>query len=308
VVVTTPPLETTARSAGDLPRISVVVPFFRAEKYIERCLAGLVGQSYPAGRFEILLVDNNSPDGSAQIAERYRGLRLLYEPTQGAYAARNRGSREAVGEIVAFTDADCVPERDWLSRLAEVLRDPQVQIAVGPAKPAGSSRLVSLVGSYEDAKERYILSGDEPLLYVGHGGNMAVRKAILEEFGPFLEHDRGSDTTLVRRVVDSRSCGAVQYVPGAEVRHLEVSRLRDYFRKLFLYGRSWRRYRRLNGARSLSSRERLGVFRATVRSQELSAGDAALLLGVLVIGLCCWCAGAAAGSGGVAIRRLRGSC
>lgn len=295
---------TVAPLAAEPPRLSVVVPFFRAERYVERCLAALVGQNYPAGRFEILPVDNNSPDDSRQIVLRHAGVRLLHEPTQGAYAARNRGWREAAGEIVVFVDADCVPAPDWLSRLAEAMRDPQVQVVVGSVKPGGSSRLVELVGAYEDGKERYILAGDEPTLYVGHAGNMAVRKAILEELGPFLEHARGSDTTLVRRIVDSKSCRAVRYAPTAEVRHLEISRLRDYFHKVFLYGRSWRTHRRVNGSRSLSSSERLSIFRTTVRGNGLRSGEAAVLLAVLLAGMCCWSAGAAAGGGASALRRV----
>jgi glycosyltransferase involved in cell wall biosynthesis len=304
MAVMAPHSATGAASSGDLPFLSVVVPFFRAERYIQRCLTALVRQSYPAGRFEILLVDNNSPDGSSQIVEQYPGLKLLHEPTQSAYAARNRGSREAAGDIVVFTDADCVAHHDWLGQLAEVMRDPQVQIVVGPTRPGDGSQLVELVGLYEDSKERYILGGDEPSLYVGHAGNMAVRKAILDEFGPFLEHDRGSDTTLVRRVVDSRSCGVVRYEPSAEVRHLEVARLRDYFRKVFLYGRSWGQHRLVNGTRPLSRDERLQVFRTTVQRNGLSRREAARLLAALLIGAACWGAGVAVGRCGPAFRRL----
>jgi glycosyltransferase involved in cell wall biosynthesis len=292
-----------ATAGAEVPWLSVVVPFYRSAPYIERCLAALADQTYPADRFEILPVDNNSPDDSRQIVSRYSGVRLLHEPRQSAYAARNRGWREATGEIVVFVDADCVPAPDWLGRLVEAMDDPGVDVVVGPAKPAAGSRLLDLIGAYEDGKERYILARGEPALYVGHAGNMAVRRSTLEELGPFLEHARGSDTTLVRRVVDSRSCTAVRYAPAAEVRHLEVARPRDYLRKMFLYGRSWFAYRRVNGARTLSHRQRLTVFRGAVRKQRLRPHESSMLFAVLLGGMCCWSAGVASGAADAAFRR-----
>jgi len=74
------------------PRLSVVIPFHGAERWIERCVEGVLSQAYPREAYEVLLVDNNSSDGSAGIVERYPGVTLLHEPAQSAYAARNRGA------------------------------------------------------------------------------------------------------------------------------------------------------------------------------------------------------------------------
>ena len=93
---------------------SIVVPFFNAEPFIERCIEGVLGQSYSSDRYEVLMVDNNSTDGSAAIVRRHSRVKLIQESEQGSYAARNRGVIEARGEILAFTDPDCVPRRNWL--------------------------------------------------------------------------------------------------------------------------------------------------------------------------------------------------
>jgi glycosyltransferase involved in cell wall biosynthesis len=68
---------------------------------------------------EILMLDNNAPDASSKIVQRCADVRLLREATQGAYAARNRGVQAARGNVIAFTDPDCIPFPDWISRLSE---------------------------------------------------------------------------------------------------------------------------------------------------------------------------------------------
>jgi len=277
------------------PRLSVVIPFHGAERWIERCVEGVLSQAYPREAYEVLLVDNNSSDGSAGIVERYPGVTLLHEPAQSAYAARNRGARAARGDILVFTDADCVPRGDWLASMSEAMRDPRVELVVGSVTPGGDSPLVNLLGAYEDVKARHIVASGDARLYVGHAGNMAMRRATFDRCGPFVEWRRGSDTTLVRRVVDSRSCGAVRYEPGAAVEHLEVERPADYLAKVFTYGRSYRHYRRLNGCRPLTSGKRLRLLGATMRRERPTPLDGARLSVVLLVGLGCWLAGSAVG-------------
>lgn len=271
---------------------SVVIPFYGAEPYIEQCIEGLLGQEYPADRFEILMVDNNSPDGSAGIVRRYPRLKLLSEPMQGAYAARNRGARAAQGTAIAFTDPDCVAHPDWLSRLAEALSDARISLIVGPSRSSGKGRCMRLLSAYEARKEHYILTSSDPTLYWGHTNNMAVRTAVWDSCGPFAERDRGADVLFVRRVVDAQSCEAVQYAPAAHVTHLEVDSTRAYFRKVFVYAGSHRGYREVGNARALTGQERIRVFRQTVLMNSLSGGDALLLFQLLLIGQCCWYAGA----------------
>jgi glycosyltransferase involved in cell wall biosynthesis len=121
------------RRKGDVADkdISVVVPFYNPGHHLERCAVGLLRQSYPSSRYEIIMVDNNSTDRSTEIVQRYPEVRLLLEPKQGAYAARNRGVAAAEGHIIAFTDADCVPAPDWLEQMDAALSAPGVEVAQG---------------------------------------------------------------------------------------------------------------------------------------------------------------------------------
>jgi GT2 family glycosyltransferase len=98
------------------PLVSVVVPHYRDLVGLDRCLAALGQQTIPAAQFEVVVADNNSPEGESQVrtvvADRARVV-IVREP--GAGPARNGGVRTSRGEILAFVDSDCVPQADWLA-------------------------------------------------------------------------------------------------------------------------------------------------------------------------------------------------
>jgi len=127
------------RPASAAPVVSVVVPAFNRASFLPRCLAALFAQTYPRDRLEIVLVDDGSTDGTAQVARALAGewgawggrMRIVEKPNGGPASARNAGLRVATGEIVAFTDADCVAAADWLEQVVGTL------VADGGAAGAG---------------------------------------------------------------------------------------------------------------------------------------------------------------------------
>ncbi len=270
-------------------KVSVIVPVYNTARYLAACIEGLLDQDFDPSAYEILAVDNNSTDESASIIERYPRVRLLHEPKQGSYAARNRGVREAKGEIIAFTDSDCVPERDWLREGLAGLDASGVEIVVGHTYFDPRSWWMHQLGRFERAKGRYALSSDDPGVYYGHTNNLITRRDTLEIAGGFAEWMRGSDVILVQQTVRRATCDSVVYRPSMRVRHLEVADLLAYYRKLFTYGRSQRRYRKVVPARPLNALERLRVFRDI--SGELSWRGEIALFAVLCAGLVPWSAG-----------------
>jgi glycosyltransferase involved in cell wall biosynthesis len=98
------------------PFVSVIVPAFDNAAGLERCLSALDTQSYPADCYEVIVVDNGSRVDPAPLVSRFSRARLERESQPGSYAARNRGLTIARGEILAFTDSDCVPAHDWIER------------------------------------------------------------------------------------------------------------------------------------------------------------------------------------------------
>lgn len=98
-----------------VPRISVVIPHYDDPASLDRCLSAL-GQQTIAEPFEIVVADNMSPQGEAAIAAAIGGrARLALAHDRGAGPARNAGVAESTGEVLAFTDSDCVPQPGWLA-------------------------------------------------------------------------------------------------------------------------------------------------------------------------------------------------
>jgi glycosyltransferase involved in cell wall biosynthesis len=265
--------------------ISVVVPFRNQERYIADCIGALESQTYPRDLYEVIMVDSNSTDRSAEIARRHAGVRLLREPTPGAYAARNRGIAEARGAIVALTDSDCAPRPEWLERIADAMSDPTLQLLQGCARFAAESPGLSVLSDYESEKASFVFSSGVREIYYASANNLAVRRSVFDRAGRFAELERGADVIFLHRVMAEYSCDAVRYRSDVIVRHLEVTSVATWFRKLKVYGRSSRQYGRIVHARPLNSRERARVLLATGSRRRYSIARQLRLAGLLCIGV-----------------------
>jgi glycosyltransferase involved in cell wall biosynthesis len=137
---------------------SVIIPAYNAETTIAAALDALSRQDFEGDR-EVIVVDDGSDDRTAQLAARAgSGVRLVHQSHLGPAAARNLGVVHAAGELLAFTDADCVPTQSWLrAGVAALERADLVQGAVNPDPRAPRSpfdRIVSVTddrGLYECA-------------------------------------------------------------------------------------------------------------------------------------------------------------
>src|SRR6266542_1375803 len=105
----------------DRPFVSVIVPVLNDRARLQVCVSALQRQSYPPECYEVLLVDNGSETSITDLAASRPAVTCLYESRPSSYAARNAAIRKARGEIVAYTDADCIPAADWLERAVEHL-------------------------------------------------------------------------------------------------------------------------------------------------------------------------------------------
>jgi len=103
--------------------ISVVIPAKDAEGTLEECLQATLFQEGFDQDYEVIVVDDGSTDETAAIAEGL-GVKVIRQSNAGSAAAGNAGALAARGEIVAFTDSDCVPALDWLAQLCRPFSDP----------------------------------------------------------------------------------------------------------------------------------------------------------------------------------------
>ena len=114
-----------------LPFVSIVIPAYNAAHTIRLCLDAIQQSDYPKEQYEVIVVDNNSTDDTPAIVSQYP-VKLRFErEIQGPHAATNTGVRQAKGEIIVFTDSDCVPEPRWLRTLVDAFVDEEVIAAGG---------------------------------------------------------------------------------------------------------------------------------------------------------------------------------
>ncbi len=133
------PYEEAAGLRAAWPSVTVIVPTRNRAHLLSDVLGALSNQVYPVDRMEVIVVDNSSTDGTEGVVRAAMNaspfpVRYLRKDDDGPAASRNRGAEMASGEILAFTDSDCVPSPGWL-RSAVVRFEPGVDVVCGPIRP-----------------------------------------------------------------------------------------------------------------------------------------------------------------------------
>ena len=214
-----------------LPRVSVIVPVWNDLSGISRCLDCLADQTLDQDRFEVLVVDNGS-DPPVTLAGRPANVRLLREPEPGSYCARNSAIAEARGSVFAFTDADCLPQPEWLAAGLAALDTHDRPAFVGGriTVPGARPGLLSPVEAFEATanfnQERQIRE-----MGCSATANLFVRRSVMEQVGIFGTAKSGGDYLWCKRAM---ACGvdplysdeALVYHPSRGSRSAVLSRER----------------------------------------------------------------------------------
>lgn len=170
----------------EAPLVTVIVPTYESEASLDACLQALERQTLGADRVEVLVVDNGTRRLDQAMRARHAGVHWLTEEVPGSYAARNRGIAAARGDVLAFTDADCVPEPSWLERgLAALQADPSLGVVAGKvvlfAKDARRPRGAEL-WDIEYGIDNETFHAKQQF---GATANLVVRRSVMETVGPF---------------------------------------------------------------------------------------------------------------------------
>jgi cellulose synthase/poly-beta-1,6-N-acetylglucosamine synthase-like glycosyltransferase len=238
-----------------LPKTSVIVPVYNGEADLPELINCLQAQTYPGDRVEYLLVDNGSSDRTASVIQTAiqetasLGITLRYlqeNKIQSSYAARNTGIRAVKSEILAFTDADCRPQPDWLDSLILPFADSAVGVVVGEivALP-GKSLLEKHADRHNVLSQQHTL--EHPFCPYGQTANLAIRRQVLEQVGLFRPYlNTGGDADMCWRI-QRGSNWTLHFAPTAVVRHRHRSTLKEYQSQWRRYGRSNRYLHELHG-------------------------------------------------------------
>lgn len=217
--------------AGAL-EVTVAIPTYNRAGFLRQTLAGIARQQFPHDHFEVLVIDNNSRDDTAQVVAEFAAARpaprYILEPRQGLDHARNRAIAEARGEILLFGDDDILVQPDWIAQMvAPLLADPGRRIGAvgGEVIPVFPDGLPDWVRDWHGPLAFRADAGPIAAPRSPMGANLAFPRWVFAELGEFhTALDRaagnyfsGGDSEMIRRV---RTAGLeVWFAPAAAVQH-----------------------------------------------------------------------------------------
>ena len=230
----------------DLKFISIIIPTRNQEKNLREALLSIKKMKYPEDKFEVIVIDDHSFDNTVNMLEQLKSdleYDLKYQKLEdktGISAARNLGTKLARGELLVFTDDDCLFEPNWLKLLSDAAQDEDTGAIGGPDKtPSPSGLLTKCIG--------YIFTsfigtgglrrGNKARLgkYYPKGCNITIPAIIFKKIGYFDEYlQPAEEIELGYRI--SKAGYKIKYLPEAFVWHKRRSSLKSYLKKMFGIG------------------------------------------------------------------------
>ena len=225
------------------PMVSVVICAYNAERTMRQCLESLGRLAYP--NYEVVIVDDGSRDRTAEIAMDFPQFRLIRQPNKGLGVARNVGAHAARGEIIAYTDSDCVVDSHWLTLMVRAMQEGGFDGCGGPNyAPHEDGRVQACVAASPGAP-CHVLVGENTAEHLA-GCNMIFISAALDKVGGFDPQftAAGDDVDVCWRMLEQRL--RLGYCPAAFVWHFRRNTIKGYYGQQRGYGRAeamlYRRY------------------------------------------------------------------
>ena len=217
------------------PRISVVICAYNAERTMDACLASLRNLRYP--NYEVIVVNDGSTDRTLEITQRYPEVRLITQTNEGLSVARNVGAQCATGEIIAYTDSDCVVDPDWLTYLAYKFVHSGFVAVGGPNLPPPEGARIPACVAAAPGGPTHVLIDDEVAEHIP-GCNMAFLKTALDQIHGFdpIYRAAGDDVDLCWRLQNEGH--PIGFSPAAMVWHFRRNTIKAYLKQQMGYGKA----------------------------------------------------------------------
>src|SRR5581483_3132701 len=217
------------------PMVSVVACAYNTERTMRPCLESLRKLDYP--NFEVVIVDDGPRDTTAAIAMDFPEFRLIRQTNKGLSVARNVGMRAARGELIAYTDSDCVVDPHWLTLMVRAMREQGFDGCGGPNYAPHEEGWIEACCAASPGAPCHVLTGDDRAEHLA-GCNMVYRKAALEAIGGFDPQftAAGDDVDICWRLLDAGF--ALGFCPAAFVWHFRRNTIRAYYGQQRGYGKA----------------------------------------------------------------------
>jgi cellulose synthase/poly-beta-1,6-N-acetylglucosamine synthase-like glycosyltransferase len=263
-----------ASGAAEDPLISILIPSHGRPERLASCLEALARQDFPREKFEVIVCDDGtSMPLEQQLAPLLQSLgsrmsvRIVRQKQSGPAAARNRAASVARGRLLAFTDDDCLPAPDWVSRFASHhTKDPDVLIGGGLRNGLPGNVWSTATQLIMDCAYSHQMR-DQSRMQFFSTSNIAVSAAHFRRLGGFSENYRlaaGEDYDFSARWQQDGRRAA--YLPQAVVDHVHVLSFRRFLRQHHNYGRGLFRVRQAIARRNATAMRvsKLGFYASLV--------------------------------------------
>lgn len=218
-------------------RVAVVLPVRDASGLVDACLEALRPE-VARHDADLVVVDDASSDDTARRATRHDHVRLLAHPTpRGPYAARETGWRASTADVVAFVDVRCRVHDGWLAALLAGLEVPGVAVTGAGYRVVPGRSVAARAAAAQDGFRVTAGLEEAPVPFLP-GGNLAVRREVLEAVGGFDTTLRSGGDLVLCGEVQARGLGTVTNAPGAQVDWVPRDRVLDLVRQRARYGRA----------------------------------------------------------------------
>lgn len=183
-----------------MTKFSIIVPVYKDWERLEKCLKAISNQTFPNIKYEVIIINNGSKKDVPDYCNFSRNQVVIHESKPGSYVARNTGAKHATGEVLAFTDSDCIPDKDWLINADALFQDKSVDLIGGKVsifKELETSELAYIYESFKAFRQEINVPN-------GHSvtANLMVRKKVFDVVNGFnLKMKSGGDWDFTERCV-----------------------------------------------------------------------------------------------------------
>jgi GT2 family glycosyltransferase len=216
-----------------VPKVSVIVCSYNGGQTLEACLRSLKKVNYPD--YEVVLVDDGSTDNTKEIVSHHPWVKAIHQPNMGLSVARNVGAAHATGEIIAYTDSDCMADPDWLYYLVGTLLSGNYAGVGGPnISPPAQNWQQACVAAAPGGPSHVLLT-DVVAEHIP-GCNMAFHRWAFEKIGGFDPEYRkaGDDVDFCWRLQQEGE--VIAFSPSAIVWHYRRFTLKAFRKQQEGYG------------------------------------------------------------------------
>ncbi len=216
--------------------ISIVIPAYNSEGTIAQAIHAALDQGHK--NIEVIVVDDGSTDQTAAIVRSFPSVKYLHQDNAGPASARNHGAFAAKGEILFFTDSDCVPEHDWVERSLLCFKDRSIAAVAGSYGIMNSEDILARCIHAEILYRHQHLMPLYPKVFGSY--NVAIRRDIflrLDGFDPSYRMASGEDNDLSYRILQSGS--KIYFEKRSIVKHYHQKDLGKYLKEQSRHG-FWR--------------------------------------------------------------------